>query len=269
MSLFMPMCTSSGRHRCLPTCLHTCVHTHRSTHTHVYIHVCLHTCRHICPPACLHTCLTAWLHTCRHPRRRARLHAATRTNTVAIQPLIQWPSVSRCTRPSRRPRSPPPLGLTGWALLPSTAGPCPCPLHASASCCIGLLWPVCPCSQALACRLDSSRPLGFGYPVPAPIPSATVRPGEPVLIPLPARPPLNLSNFSPQQSPPLHRPLYGHSTVQPSSQVHCRQHSTTTSTAALPATSYPHRLQSTITHVLGLGLTAPSGVSPSLSCPLF
>ena len=177
--------------------------------------------------------------------------------------LAEPPAPSAPPRSAPRPRHRRP-GLTAWTLN-SAAGPCPCPLHP----CLGLLWPVCPCSQALACCLDSSRPLGFGYPVPAPIPSATVRPGEPVLIPLPARPPLNLSNFSPQQSPPLHRPLYGHSTVQPSSQVHCRQHSTTTSTAALPATSYPHRLQSTITHVLGLGLTAPSGVSPSLSCSLF
>lgn len=66
--------------------------------------------------------------------------------------------------------------------------------------------------------------------------------------------------------PPLHRPPYCNSTVPPSSQAHTAEHSTSSSTAALPEPGYPRRLQSTTPHVLGLGLVAPSYVPPSLSC---
>ena len=39
---------------------------------------------------------------------------------------------------------------------------------------VGLFWPACPCSQALAYCLQSSRPLGFGCPISAPMQEGAV-----------------------------------------------------------------------------------------------
>ena len=180
--------------------------------------------------------------------------------------LAEPPAPSALPRSAPRPRHGRP-GLTAWTLN-SAAGPCPCPLHP----CLGLLWPVCPCSQALACGLDSSRLLGPGCHVPAPIPPAIFRPGEPVPTPLPTRAvwcvqPVLISILpsSPcSNPPPLHRPPYCNSTVPPSSPgPYCRafdqqQHRCTSRTWLPTPTSVHHQACSwTWPHCSLLALIVP------------
>ena len=97
--------------------------------------------------------------------------------------------------------------------------------------------------------------------MPTPLPTWAVWCVQPVLIssqsccPLPAAIPLHC--IGPHTATPLSCRAH---------QAHTAEHSTSSSTTALPEPGYPHQLQSTTPYVLGLGLIAPSYVSPSLSC---